>query len=353
MGGSDGVVDLRSDTVTRPTAEMYAAMGSCGLGDDVMGDDETVLELEAVGAEMLGKEAAMFVPSGTMSNLIAAMEHSRGVFSPEVILGDLQHMYRYEGGNLARVGNVHAWVLPNEADGTLDIDAIKEAVRDDDVHYPKTTMVVLENTHNSCGGVPLPSDYVDRVGTFTKSTGLKLHIDGARIFNAATALDVPASRLCKAADSVSVCLSKGLGSPVGSLLIGDKEFIHGARYIRKALGGGMRQAGILAACGLVSLRTMTKRLGEDHANAKQLANGLADIPGIALDPDSVKSNIVFFDVESGRADPLIEKLKQEHNVLLGAYGTKLVRAVLHNDVPRQSISGVIDSVKRALAEVNK
>lgn len=242
-------------------------------------------------------------------------------------------------------------MLPNQQDGTLLLSDIASAIRLDDVHYPKTKLVVLENTHNSCGGLPLSAEYVDSVGELAASHGVRLHIDGARIFNASTALNQSAARLCKAADSVSVCLSKGLGSPAGSLLVGNSEFIHGARYVRKALGGGMRQAGILAACGLISLQTMTRRLGDDHVIARRLSKSLNALPGITVDLEKVKTNILFFDVANGRGNELTKVLKDDHGVLVGAYSSTKVRAVTHYDIGESKMDSILNAFKLSLEKI--
>jgi len=345
------MIDLRSDTVTRPTKAMYEAMANAPLGDDVFEEDPTVRLLEEEAAQELGKEAALFVPTGTAGNLIAIMQHCSTVFSPEVIVGDRQHTYLYEGGNMGRLANVSTWVLPNEADGTLDLAKVEAAVRSEDVHHPRSRLLLLENTHNACGGVPLPTSYMDQAGALARQHGLGLHVDGARIFNAATALGEPVARVCRAADSVSFCLSKGLASPAGGVLVGQREFIRQARSVRKALGGGMRQVGILAACGLVSLRMMTKRLNEDHEAAQLLATGLSEMPGISVDPSAVKTNILFFNVQDNKANQLVQTLREDHGVLVGAYSTERVRMVTHNDLPRDKIPVVLDAFRASLASV--
>jgi len=348
------MMDLRSDTVTRPTKEMYSAMASAKVGDDVFQEDPTVNVLQETAAEMFAKEAALFVPTGTMGNLIAAIAHSEdgGSFN-EMIVGNKQHTYLYEVGSMARLAGVHSWVLNNQDDGTLAMEEIEGAVRSEDVHHPKTRMISLENTHNSCGGIPLKAQYIDKVGAIATRFKISLHIDGARIFNASTALNQPVSRICKSADSVSFCLSKGLSAPCGSLLVGSNDFIKRARVARKALGGGMRQAGVLAACGLVSLNVVTKRLDEDHLKARKLAEGLQEMPNITIDPAKVHTNILFFDVSNDKSAELVETLEKEHGVLVGAYSTKKVRAVTHNDVPMQNIPAILDSFRASLKKIFK
>jgi len=290
-------IDLRSDTVTKPTEGMRQAMATAAVGDDVYQEDPTVNQLEAEMAARLGKEAGLFVASGTMGNLVAILAHAgRG---DEMILGDLAHTFLYEGGGAAALGGVHPHPLRNSPDGTIPIDAIKDAIREDDVHFPRTRLICLENTHNRCGGHPITPEYCDAVGELAHSRGIAVHLDGARLFNAAVALGVEPRALTRSVDSVMVCLSKGLGAPVGSVLCGTQEFIAKARRIRKIVGGGMRQAGILAAAGLYALEHHLDRLHEDHENARRLAAGIAEIDGLELGPDrapgqEVTTNLVYF-----------------------------------------------------------
>ena len=322
-------VDLRSDTVTKPTPEMRAAMAATEVGDDVFGDDPTINRLQEMAAEIVGKEAALFVPSGTMGNLAAVLAHcGRG---DEVILGNLGHTFLFEGGGIAALGGVHSYVLPTQPDGTLCLDDIRAAVRPDDVHAPVTRLITLENTHNRCGGVVLPVDYVDAVGALAREHGLKMHLDGARIFNAAAALKLPAARLVEPFDSVTFWLSKGLCAPVGSVLCGSAEFIRQARRIRKHLGGGMRQAGILAAAGIVALEHMVNRLDEDHARAARLAEGLKNIPGMRLEHETPPTNMVFAALDDSvpaSAGEVAQRLAKE-GVLVGAVGPRRFRMVTH------------------------
>ncbi len=322
-------VDLRSDTVTKPTPEMRAAMAAAEVGDDVFGDDPTINRLQEMAAEIVGKEAALFVPSGTMGNLAAVLAHcGRG---DEVILGNLGHTFLFEGGGIAALGGVHSYVLPTQPDGTLCLEDIRAAVRPDDVHAPVTRLITLENTHNRCGGVVLPVDYVDAVGALAREHGLKMHLDGARIFNAAAALKLPAARLAEPFDSVTFCLSKGLCAPVGSVLCGSAEFIRQARRIRKHLGGGMRQAGILAAAGIVALEHMVNRLEEDHARAARLAEGLKNIPGMRLEHETPPTNMVFAALDDSvpaSAGEVAQRWAKE-GVLVGAVGARRFRMVTH------------------------
>jgi threonine aldolase len=286
------VIDLRSDTITHPTSEMRKAMFEAEVGDDVYGEDPTVNRLEATAAEMMGKEAAVFTTSGSQSNLIAVLTHTR--HGDEVIVGDEAHILWYEVGGAATLGGVILRTVPNDSSGRLSLDDIDRTIRGKDIHYPETTLLCLENTHNRCGGTVLTPDYTDEVCNLAHKRGLKVYLDGARIFNAAVALGVPACALAQNVDSVAVCLSKGLSAPVGSLLCGSKDFVKRARRFRKMLGGGMRQAGVIAAAGIVALETMVGRLAEDHANARRLAQGLASIKGITLAQDDIPTNIVMF-----------------------------------------------------------
>jgi threonine aldolase len=259
------IIDLRSDTITHPTPKMRQAMFEAEVGDDVYGEDPTVNRLEVMAAASMGKEAALLTTSGTQSNLIAVLTHTN--HGDEIIMGDEAHIFWYEVGGVAALGGVTMRTLPNDRYGRLNPDDIEREIRDSDIHYPETTLCCLENTHNRCGGTVLTPDYTNQVCNLAHRCGLKLHMDGARIFNAAIALGVPACALVENADSVSLCLSKGLSAPVGSLLCGSRDFIEQARKLRKMLGGGMRQAGVIAAAGIVALETMVERLAEDHANA--------------------------------------------------------------------------------------
>lgn len=288
-------IDLRSDTVTQPTQAMRDAMYTAELGDDVYGEDPTVNRLQQLAAERTGKAAALFVPSGHMGNLAAFLAHcQRG---DEIILGALSHPFNSETGSLAAVGGIQPHTLPNQPDGTLRLADIEAAIRADDVHQPVTRLISLENTHNRCNGVALTVEYTQAVAALAQRHGLKLHLDGARIFNAAVALGVPVSALAAPADSITFCLSKGLAAPVGSILCGDEAFIYRARRARKQLGGGMRQAGVLAAAGIVALTEMVDRLAEDHARALRLAEGLAEFKPFNVPPSH--TNIVRFQLAPG------------------------------------------------------
>jgi threonine aldolase len=331
------IIDLRSDTVTQPTAAMRKAMADAPVGDDVYGEDPTVNRLEALCAEMLGKEAAIFATSGTQSNLLGILSHcGRG---DEYIVGQQAHTYKYEAGGAAVLGSVQPQPLDFEPDGTLDLAKVAGAVKPADVHFARTRLFCLENTQ---GGKILPLDYLGQAEKLAREKGLALHLDGARIFNAAVGLSVPVTEISKHFDSVSVCLSKGLGAPVGSLLCGSKALINEARKWRKMLGGGMRQAGILAAAGILALTTHVERLAEDHANAKRLAEGLSTISEIPVDPKSVQTNMVFFQLDPKTSDALAAFCKDRGILLSGRGGFRLVT---HLDVSAEDIDQVVSEVK--------
>ena len=344
-------VDLRSDTVTQPTPAMRSAMAQAEVGDDVFGEDPTINRLQKTAAERMGKETGLFVPSGTMGNLIAILTHcNRG---DEAIMGNLGHTFLFEGGGVAALGGVQPHTLPNQPDGTLRLEDIRGAVRSDDPHFPISRLIILENTHNRCGGVPLTLDYTRQVGKFAQQAGLKLHLDGARIFHAAAALGVPAAALAGPADSVTFCLSKGLCAPVGSVLCGSDEFIHKARRIRKQLGGGMRQAGILAAAGLVALDQMVERLCEDHVRAARLADGLGAIPGIRLQPERPATNMVFLDLDESvplTGSQLAEKLKAL-GILVQVTGARRFRLVAHYWIDDARVDQVVSGFRSILRQV--
>src|SRR5512140_2900856 len=288
------LIDLRSDTVTKPTPEMREAMAKAEVGDDVYGDDPTVNRLQELAAEMMGKEAGLFVPSGTMGNLAAILTHcQRG---DEVIIGQLNHSFMFEAGGMSVLGGVSSYQLKNQPDGSLLVDEIEAAIRPDDPHDPITRLLCLENTHNRCGGTVQTPETTRAMAKVARKHGLKVHLDGARIFNAAASLGIPARQLAEPVDTVTFCLSKGLSAPVGSVLCGPRDFIHNAKRARKILGGGMRQAGVLAAAGIVALEKMTTRLSEDHARARRLAEGLRNNECVVLDPGTPATNMVFFNL---------------------------------------------------------
>jgi threonine aldolase len=322
-------IDLRSDTVTKPTEAMRQAMAQAPVGDDVFGEDPTINRLQDLAAARMGKEAGLFVPSGTMGNLLAVLTHcGRG---DEAIMGNLGHTFLFEGGGVAALGGINPHTLTNQPDGTLDLRDIEAAIRPDDIHQPPTRLVILENTQNRCGGVPLTSAYTRQAGELAHRHGLKLHLDGARIFNAAASLGVSVQELVEPADSITFCLSKGLCAPVGSVLCGSADFIQRARRIRKQLGGGMRQAGILAAAGIVALEQMTTRLAEDHARAKMIAQELTKIPGLVLDPGTPATNMIFFGLADGVVGnaALVAARLAECNIKVGVVGSRRFRLVTH------------------------
>jgi len=341
-------VDLRSDTVTKPTPEMREAMAEAKVGDDVYRDDPTVNKLEAMAAEKLGKESAIFVPSGTMGNLLALLVHcQRG---DEVIAGNKSHIYLNEAGGMSALGGIQPCPIPNQKDGTLALDDILASIRSEDVHHPITRLICLENTQNICGGVPLTADYTRQVGDIARKNGLALHIDGARIFNSAVAQNVDVKDLVAPADSVMFCLSKGLVSPIGSLLVGSGKFIARARHLRKMLGGGMRQVGVIAAAGIISLEKMTVRLGDDHAHAKKLAEGLRRIDGIVLDEDSPHTNMIYFNLAENlplNAPQVAEKMKAL-GVLVDPDDWRRFRLVTHYWVDDDAVEKTVSAFKEVL-----
>lgn len=341
------LVDLRSDTITKPTPAMRRAMAEAEVGDDVFGEDPTVNRLEEMAAERLGKEAGLFVASGTMGNLVSLLAQcGRG---DEVILGDQAHTFYYEQGGIAALGGIHPRPLPNRPDGTLDLDQIEAAIRPDNVHFPRTRLIALENTHNRCFGSPLSVEYMQAVGALARRHGLRVHVDSARLFNAAIALGVEARELVADADSVTFCLSKGLAAPVGSVVCGTREFIAEARRARKVVGGGMRQAGVLAAAGIVALTEMVDRLAEDHANARRLAEGLADMAGIFIELDRVKTNILYFTVTNGMSASELAGRLEAGGVRVLPTGPCQLRAVTNYHVTAEDIEYTLGVFRRALA----
>jgi len=338
-------IDLRSDTVTLPTPAMRKAMADAELGDDVFGEDPTVRKLEQLAARRMGKEAALLVASGTMANLVCQLVHcGRG---DEMILGDKSHVFYYEQGGSAAIGGIHSRTVPNQSDGTLLPADILSAIRPDDIHFPRTRLIVLENTHNLCSGSPLTSDYLTQVAAISAENGLNLHVDGARIFNAAVALGVSPAELAAPADSISFCLSKGLSAPVGSMVCGSTEFIARARRMRKVLGGGMRQAGIIAAAGIVALEQMVERLAEDHENARRLASALDGIKGLSrMDPESVRTNILYLEVDSDFSAPEVAHKLEKEGVRVLAKGTRHLRAVTHYGITAKDVDMAVTKFRK-------
>ncbi len=332
------MIDLRSDTVTQPTAAMKAAMNAAELGDDVFGDDPTVNALQEQIARLLGKEAALFTPTGTQSNLCGLMAHcQRG---DEYIVGQMAHTYRWEGGGAAVLGSIQPQPLPNQADGSIRLEDIEAAIKPDDAHFAKTKLLALENTW---GGQVLPLAYIDAATALAKKRGLATHLDGARLFNAAVASGVDAARIARDFDSVSVCFSKGLGAPAGSALVGSKALIGQAHRTRKMLGGGMRQAGVLAAAALHALEHHIQRLAEDHAHAKALAEGLQGLAGVSV--QAPQTNIVFVDLVPEKASGVVQRLRAQGLLCTGLYRLRLVT---HLDVSHEQITRAIQILRAAL-----
>jgi threonine aldolase len=342
------IVDLRSDTVTKPTSEMREAMAKAEVGDDVYREDPTVNRLQEISAAKMGKEAGLFITSGTMGNLLAVMAHcQRG---EEALMGDQGHTFVYEAGGISALGGVFAHTLPNQADGSLKLEDIRHGIRPDDIHQPPTRLLILENTQNRCGGVILTKEYTHSAAELVHQKGLKLHIDGARIFNAAIAQNLPASELVADADSVTFCLSKGLCAPVGSVLCGTQEFIEKARRLRKMLGGAMRQAGILAAAGLVALDKMVDRLAEDHRHAMQLAQGLQAINGIEFLGGFPQTNMVFPSLGDQITIPADEVVRQlsAQGVKVSLMGERRIRLVTHAWIDDAGVEKTISAFKKVL-----
>jgi threonine aldolase len=341
-------IDLRSDTVTKPTPEMREAMAEAEVGDDVYGDDPTVNHLQEIAAEMMGKEAALFVPSGTMGNLLALLVHcQRG---DEVIVGNQSHIYLNEAGGMSALGGIQACPIQNQPDGKLALEDILASIRTEDVHHPITRLVCLENTQNICGGVPLTPVYTKQVADLAHQNNLFLHIDGARIFNAAVAQDVSVMDLVGLADSVMFCLSKGLVAPIGSMLVGTHKFIARASHIRKMLGGGMRQVGVIAAAGIISLERLVNRLGDDHIRAKKLANGLRQVKGLVVDKDSPYTNMVYLNLADDvtvNSKQISEKMRR-FGVLVDAENARRFRLVTHYWIDDTAVERTISAFGEAL-----
>ena len=338
-------IDLRSDTVTLPTEKMRRAMYEAELGDDVYGEDPTVNRLEALAAEKVGKEAALFVTSGTQGNLTCVLAHcQRG---DELILGDESHMFLLEVGACAALGGVQMRIIPNNS-GHIRPQDVQKAIRGQNIHFPRTGAVAIENTHNRCGGTVLGVEETKAIADVAHACNVPVHLDGARIFNAAVALGIPAPKLTAHVDSLSFCLSKGLSAPVGSLICGTKDFISRARKVRKMLGGGMRQAGVIAAAGVVALNEMVDRLADDHRNAKILAEGLANIRGISLDPKAFPTNIVIFELTANVSQQDFLQRCVAEGVNFNNIGGKQFRVVTHHGVEESHIHQALAAIKRAL-----
>ncbi|MBD0336541.1 MAG: low-specificity L-threonine aldolase [Cyanobacteria bacterium Co-bin13] len=342
-------LDFRSDTVTWPTPAMREAMATATVGDDVYGEDPTVNELEVFAAELLGKEAGLFVSSGTQGNLIAALTHAQR--GDEAILGEDAHIFCWEAGGLAVLGGITPRPLPTDPQGRMDLDQIRSAVRGDNPHWPRSRLILTENSSGGNHGAAIEPDYFAGIRQIAEEHGLRSHLDGARLFNATTALQIDPKTIAQHVDSVSICLSKGLCAPAGSVLVGDRDFIHQARRTRKLLGGGMRQAGILAAAGLIALQEMTQRLAADHTNAQRLAQGLAQIPGILINPEQVQTNMVFFslaDTVPILPQDLMAKLYDTYGIRLGSYGGQKFRAVTHYWIQPHHVEALLSALREIL-----
>ena len=340
------MIDLRSDTVTKPTQAMREAMAVAEVGDDVYREDPTVIKLEKLAAEMLGKEAALFVCSGTMGNQVAIMTHTQR--GDELITESESHIFYYEVGDIAALSGVQARQVPGIR-GVMDPEAVRHAIRDaTNIHYPRTSLIAIENTHNRGGGRVWPIEYVREISAIAHDRSIAVHMDGARLFNASIASGVAPDVWASYADSVMFCLSKGLCAPVGSMLVGSRDFIERARKNRKRLGGGLRQVGILAAAGIVALETMVERLREDHDNAKLLATGLADA-GYSVDPAETETNMVMVDVSaSGRDAQSFSEVIGTKGVLCNAVSASAVRLVTHHDVTTQQCHETVEVFRSLL-----
>ena len=334
-------IDLRSDTVTLPSQEMLDAISKTELGDDVFSEDPTVNALEKKASIISGKEAALIVPSGTMGNLVSILVHcSRG---DEVIVGDQAHTFLYEAGGISAFGGIHSRQLKNKDDGTIDIDEIANSIREENVHFPPTTLICLENTHNRCFGAAIKPNYVSKVKEIARKNNCKIHLDGARLFNAAVALNLNIKELTKDVDSLTFCLSKGLSAPIGSIICGDANFIYRARRIRKALGGGMRQAGIIAKFGELALDSMIEQIKIDHENAKLLAQGLSNLDLVNIDLDKIHSNIVYFRLHKADKDLLCNM--KDKGILFFEVSPNRYRLVTHYGISVDDIQQVLDTFK--------
>jgi threonine aldolase len=343
-------IDLRSDTVTLPTPEMREAMARAEVGDDVYGEDPTVNRLQEMAADMMGKQAALFVPSGTMANLAAFLSHCPR--ATKAIVGSQSHTYVYEAGGASALGGIMLAPVRNLPGGELDVEELEREIQTPaDAHFAEPSLVAIENTHNRCGGAPVALSHMAEVRELALKRGLPVHLDGARIFNAALALETSAREIAATADTVSFCLSKGLACPIGSLLCGSREFIRRAHRVRKVLGGGMRQAGIVAAAGIVALTTMVDRLAEDHRNARALAEGFALVAGMHVQPAARRTNMVVFEVEGGaeRARRFIAALK-ERGVLVSARSATSFRAVTHYGITRADVDRAVSAAAEAAAQ---
>ena len=343
-------IDLRSDTVTKPTPPMRKAMAEAEVGDDVFGEDPTVNALQEKVARILGKERAIFVPSGTMANQLAIKSHTQP--GDEVIIEATSHPYNFEGGAAAALSGIQFYCLKGDR-GILDVSQIEEVIRPEDHHFPVTRLICLENTHNRGGGSVYPIEKMAAIHRLAKSKNLQLHLDGARLWNASIAKGIDPKEYAQWADSVSVCLSKGLGAPIGSLVAGSRTFIDRVHRFRKMFGGGMRQVGIIAAAGIYALDHHIERLKEDHQNAKRLALGLQKFKGISINPEHVETNIVILDIEnSSITAPLVAEEMKKERILIHAFGRAQIRLVTHLDVSSEDIEVALGAFEKVLKKQN-
>lgn len=343
------IIDLRSDTKTLPTDEMRLAMAKADVGDDVSREDPTVNRLEELAASMLKKESALYTPSGIMSNLLAVMTHTH--LGEEILVGSESHIFWYEVGGASALGGVVMHTIPNESDGRIDPNVLEATIRPKDIHFPQTTLLCLENTHNRCGGAVLTPEYTSAISGFAHQYGIRVHLDGARIFSAAVALGVHVSKLVNTVDSICFCLSKNLSAPVGSLLCGSEEFVEKARKKRRMLGGGMRQAGVIAAAGIVALEKMIDRLADDHTNTKHLAHGLTKITGITIQPERFMTNIVVFEPPTNvSASEFIQQMTMR-GVKLSKLDERNVRAVTHRMISSTDIEEALKRIESFVKEM--
>jgi threonine aldolase len=340
------MVDLRSDTLTQPSAEMREAICNTQVGDDVFGEDPTINRLQEMMADISGKEAALYVASGTMGNQICIKAHTQP--GNEIIVERHSHLFNYECGSPALLS--HVQVLPIEGlRGSISVEQIKEVIRPENVHHPQTTLICIENTHNRSGGSIFPYHEIEKISSFSKENQIKVHLDGARLWNASVATGIPIKTYCDLVDSISLCFSKGLGAPVGSIIVGSQEFIEQARYYRKAFGGGMRQAGILAAAAIYAINNNIERLEEDHRRARVLADFITTLPGVEIDKESLQTNIVIFNVKNSglSGQQVVDHLHKKGIKMLTFAGTKM-RAVTHMQISDQDIQSAISALNAVL-----
>ncbi|MCS7233223.1 MAG: low-specificity L-threonine aldolase [Synergistetes bacterium] len=340
------VIDLRSDTVTTPTDEMREAMMKARVGDDVYREDPTVNELEELAASIFKKEAALFVVSGTMANQVSVMTYTQR--GDEIVVGKNSHIYNYEVGAIAALSGVQVFPL-NDENGMFNLSELEEAIRPENIHFPRTALITLENTHNRAGGTALSKEYIDEVANIANKYDIPLYLDGARIFNACIALGIEPAKMVERVDALMFCLSKGLSAPIGSVIVGRKDFIEKARKMRKRLGGGMRQAGVIAACGIVALTKMIERLKEDHENAEILAKKLSEVKGIIVEPVAVRTNMVYFMLFPGIIDAYtLAKKLLERGIKISVVSKRRVRLVTHKDVTREDVIEAAEAIKEVV-----